>query len=289
MIIHGGIERAGSTFLQEVVFPRLRLNRYDAEYSRKLKLLGRDAISSLPKEITDGFKRLKGTKVVLSRESFFATHHHYTGETFYASELALSNAKTLLEEDLKLLMVLRRQDSAIDSMVKYKKRYVSAPNMLLADYPVRLDRFGRYSLSSQYARLLRSYDYYRSIAIARNMLGAQNVCVVLYEDLIHDPKKFFQVISEFFEEDLSALEALSCHRMNAHSSKYDDLVSGYVTMGPLLRAANNLSGFRLEKLLPKRAAALTDHSRQELLALFQQDNIKLANLLGIDLGKYGYC
>lgn len=289
MIIHGGIERAASTFLQEEVFPKLGVYRYDPGFSRNLKRLGYEAISGLPIEIREGFERLGETKRVLSWEGFFGIHHHYTGERFYACDLALSNAKTLLGYGLKLFVVLRRQDAAIESMIKYKRRYLTAPDMLLADYPVKTDLFGRYCLSSQYARLLRSYDYYRSISFAQNLLGPQNVCVAIYEDLVQDPGAFFKTISKFFEEDLSGLEDLSRIRVNKESTKYTDLIEQYVPMGPLLRFVNNVSGFRLEKLLPKRASALSDQSREDLRAVFREDNRKLANLLGIDLGKYGYC
>lgn len=289
MIIHGGLERAASTFLQEKVFPFLDTYRYDADAAPALRALGRDSVAHLDAAVRDRFATVYNTKVLLSSEQFWCRYHHFLGRPPYSSELALTNILALASPPVKLLMILRRQDDAIDSIVRYKQRFLSKPNMLIADYPVKPNFFGVYRIASQYGRLLRTYDYYMAMSLAANILGKENVTIAVYEDLAHDPGAFFDRLSESFEEDMSRFVACAETRVNSESAKYENLVDGYVPMGHIMRKVNNLTGCRLEKLLPKRPSALTDRQRAELMAVFREGNRKLADFFDIDLGKYGYC
>ena len=212
----------------------------------------------------------------------------YTGRLLSDPRVAFANLNELYGRACKILIVIRRQDTAIDSMIRYKQRYLSNPRMYLMDYPVRISLFGSYRAEGLYGRLLDAYNYYRNLFLLLPVFGKDNIHVLLYEDLMQDPAKFFQDLGVCFGENLDFMVSGVDQRENVRSRKYDDLPAGYVPMGHLVRKLNNLSGFRLEKLLPKRSYGLPPEDAEKIMAIFGSENSKLDDLFGLRLARYGY-
>jgi hypothetical protein len=125
--------------------------------------------------------------------------------------------------------------------------------------------------------------------MAAAILGRDRLHVLVYEDLAADPGAFFGALGEALGEDLSRFAGREFERVNQTSWKYAQLTGRYVPMGHFFRRINNLSGYRLERLLPGRQAVFSEQDRARLLDVFREDNRRLARFLDLDLARYGYC
>jgi hypothetical protein len=135
---------------------------------------------------------------------------------------------------------------------------------------------------------MESYDYYRALSEIIALFGKENIFVIPYEDLANNRKSFFRRLSVCFDQDLSMLTTECDDRVNIRSRKYDRLPREYVSMGHFLRKLNNLSGYRLEKLLPARKAGITPGFRNDLMARFVEGNRHLDDIFNLNLNRYGY-
>ncbi len=289
VVVHGGLERAASTFLQRVVFPALTSYSYREDLVQDLSRIGERHISQIPAKVRDRLGALKHTRSLVSSEGIVTTRCAYDADYIVDPSLTLLNLKALFGGQTRLLLVIRRQDKAIDSMLRYKQRYLSDPDMFLMDYPARRSSLtGATHFESLGGRLLDSYCYYRSLAAAIEILGKGNVTVLVYEDLVNNPHVFFSGLGKLLGEDSEWLTGLAGTRVNEVSDKYEKLPGGYVPMGHIMRRLNNLSGYRLEKILPSRRSALNKDRSERILELFRDENRLLAELFDLDIEKYGY-
>jgi hypothetical protein len=288
-VVHGGLEKAASSYLQQVVFPNIEGFDYRADLRDHLLALGAAHADHLPSETVDSLAPLRGRRALLSAEGLVCLRRAYTRGMPRDPIVCLFNIRRILGAETRLLMVIRRQDSAVDSMIRYKQRYLADPDSFLVDFPVRRSRLtGVWKSASLTDRLLDSYNYYRHMSLAAEILGRDNVVILVYEEMIEDPARFYCRLGEVFGTNLSEYGQETASRINARSEKYSRLPDGYVPMPHLVRRLNNLTRYRLEKVLPRRRRALTDDRRHEILGIFREDNRRLANMFGLRLGDYGY-
>ena len=288
-IVHGGIEKAASSLLQQTIFPNLTAYRYLADYRSHLVGLGRASKDDIPAEAREAFQALADSNTLISSEGFVCLRRAYGGYLAAEPSLALLNLRDLVGGPVRLLLVLRRQDSAVESMVRYKQRYFADPHSFLADFPAQRSRLtGMWSYGGLSDRLLQSYNYDQFIAIACGILGAENISILLYEDLRNEPLTFYKKLGDLVGEDLTHYVTRPPAVVNSTSSKYDALPSRFVPMPHLVRRLNNLTKHRLEKVLPQRDYALPPETRSEIRTIFAESNRRLSQRMDLDLDKYGY-
>jgi hypothetical protein len=288
-VFHLGMTRCASTFLQLEVFPLLTRREFIRDgLSRKITALGYAHCSQMDEQVVKPFRELAGKSVLLSNEGILCTKRAYTGKLFWEDTLVIANLKELYGENCKILVVIRRQDTIIESMIRYKQRYISDANMLLVDFPVRRSVFGALRYEALFDKLLSSYNYYRSLVPLLTLFGKDRLFVLPYEQLIADKRAFFGRLSECMDEDLTHLADRNLPRRNEKSKKLANLPEGYVKMGHVARKLNNLTGHRLEKLLPTHNRALDEKQSQDVLKPFLEDNRRLDGLFGLNLKSYGY-
>lgn len=285
-VIHVGIPRGASTFLQKRIFPNVPGYRYVREPN--FEALGHGHLDVLDAELRDAFRSFADQNVILSQESSLFRFAIYTGRFHPDPRIIFSNIHELYGRNCMIVMVIRRQDTAIDSMIRFKQRYLSNPSMYLMDYPVRTSIFGVHKASGLYGKLLDAYNYHSNVFLLLPAFGKENIRILLYEDLINDPAKFFRGLSECFGADLTPLISSAQERENVRHHKYENLPKGYVPMGHILRKLNNLSGYRLEKLLPERKFGLPPDDAKGIMKIFADQNRLLDDLFGLGLQRYGY-
>lgn len=123
---------------------------------------------------------------------------------------------------------------------------------------------------------------------AFELLGPERVTLLTHEELVDKPESFFARLSKVFDTNIGLLVENSTEKVNVRSAKYTNLPKSYVPMSHIVRRLNNLSGNRLEKLLPSRKSGLTDKMKKEVLDIFRESNKQLSELFKINLNEYGY-
>ena len=284
-VVHVGIQRGASTFLQKQIFPQIPGYSYDA--SVVLRDYGHAHLDAMTPGKSQLLKAFANRNVILSDEGALFTGSIYTGRLKADSRIIFSNLAEAFGQNCRIFIMIRRQDTAIDSMVRYKQRYLSDPSTFLADYPVSQSIFGTYKSEGLYGKLLDSYNYYRHLMMLRPFFG-RSVHIGLFEEMRAEPNKFFAGLSRLFEVDVGHLAGQTKKVENEKSKKYSGLPPAYVPMGHLVRKLNNLSGHRLEKLLPSRKSAIEPDMAADILKIFRDDNRRLDELLGLGLDRYGY-
>ncbi len=269
-VFHLGMTRCASTFLRTEVFPMLTKREYiRTGPCEDIRVLGYAHSSQMDDEVLNPFKALAGQSVLLSNASILCEKRAFSGKFSWEDTFVVANVKELYGDNCKILVVIRRQDSIIESMIRHKQRYISDPDMLLADFPVKRTIFGSMKSESLYDKLLSSYNYYRSLVPLLPLFGKDRLFVLPYEQLVADRPAFFARLSECLEEDLTHLAEANLPRRNdGTSKKYSDLPKGYVKMGHVARKINNLTGHRLEKLLAAHRRALDEKQSKDVLNRF---------------------
>ena len=284
-VFHLGMTRSASTFLQLEVFPNLAKREYLKRF--RISPLGYSHLSQMDQSIVKRFSDLAGRPVLLSQETIMCTKRVYTGKFLWDDNIVMANLKELYGEDCKILIIIRRQDTIIESMIRYKQRFLSDANMFLVDFPVKRSMYGTLKFESLFDKLISSYNYYRSIVPLLPLFGKDQIHIIPYEQLVSDKEGFLFSSWRLFE-DLTRFARTNLPRRNTSSHKYANLPNGYIRMGHLARKINNLTGYRLEKFLPAQSSALPAHQAAEIRQAFAEDNRRLDQLFDLGLSSYGY-
>ena len=216
LILHIGLPKTGSTFLQKEVFPRIEslsffydrlpLQRYFPNAGKNFRDLIRDLIHS-----KKPLERMLGRWIVIAiarRRKFLLTNENisikphsiwrrkgHSPDSFFRW---LNDLKRSTNRPVKLIFGIRRWDDWFAS------RYAqSAPNLRKfgqADFERRLAKILGQNIaqSTMYGWL----DYRQITTRLHEILGEENVLVYRLEDLAEDPLVVVRGVFDLVEEDL---------------------------------------------------------------------------------------
>jgi hypothetical protein len=220
-VIHAGFQKCASTFLQKQIFPCLknRQMKDNSLYADLGKLYLEDIrhdspIFRLPFE--DGY--------LLSNDSFMAYDLPLAWRKYgdaMRKDIFISNITHLFKDRGKLLFIIRRQDSIMESWLKWG--HFQKGEYFFVDYPVTgsvLDEYrephkGKYygydvkiyqkahlvnKYGTTYTHFFDYFDIFKRIAVK---IDKSRICILLFEDLENDQRKFYRELGDFIDEDLS--------------------------------------------------------------------------------------
>ncbi|HEX5116910.1 MAG TPA: sulfotransferase [Pseudonocardiaceae bacterium] len=208
VILHVGIHRTGTTFLQKHYFPFLE----------GVHFVHQEVYSDPPADSTTGLlKRIVDTNplfldlaaeqealerslapaeqstVVISMEQWF-------GSLWYGFYNNLDNSQKFkyLFPEARIILTIRRQDMLLESLYRQILRGYAYPTvdtfLNLADGRfLELDQ-GHRSFPSVSPRTLDFYPYFRNYS---SLFGEENVLVLPFERMIQDPDGFFETLCGF--------------------------------------------------------------------------------------------
>lgn len=206
--------------------------------------------------------------------------------------------------DAKILLIIREQKDWLYSAWKQTINDGGA---------VGLEAFIRPAVRRPQVRVppprLAYLDYGHEIRFLHDMFGAENVCVLPMELLIRDFARFKADLAALCDLDPRTMPAPALSRRN-ESSKLSSLYAEYVFNRFVLRTPTSLGGMvnadtRLGRSLQalrdgvsRRLPELPAHTRMadrykvKLAAMvgdrFHRTNAEASELIGVDLGGYGY-
>lgn len=200
----------------------------------------------------------------------------------------------------KILLTVRNQLSAIKSQYLWSLRGLSQP--WLSSFPMR--DFNKYvqgavrnpGLRGRYMNFLQKFDYGAIAKKYATIIGAENIKILLFEDLVSDKEKFTREFSEFVGIDKETTLGLLAdnHKNPAFTQRqltyyYMKAVSLPLGVQYLTRAWK-LPAF-IQNYLSKGQGSgvqLNDTSMKLLKEHYMSGNQYLVDTFGVTLARYGY-
>ena len=188
-IFHIGYPKCASTFLQEVIFPRLKTWNYIRDQDEYMAFF-RNPYYKLQNEMS----YLKNERNVISHEVITGPIYPciISDSHYMEREYGLSNTLRVIKDSGYILVVIRRQDDWLESILKSSPVFSGDPKNVFLDYPIKYSKKSPYLLSRRYGNfLVESIDYYKLFIRISSQIGRERIKILLYEDLVHDPMFFF--------------------------------------------------------------------------------------------------
>jgi hypothetical protein len=300
-IIHAGFSRCASTFLLTHVFPKLKKSRFieKPDYADLGQLYLEDIPSDSPIH-----KLGQDENILISEKNYTAYNLPLAWRKYghrLRADIFISNITNLFRQRGKLLFIIRRQDDLIESVMRMEHAFMKGKYYFL-DFPVTssiydnpdIKIYKKERLSNRHGiTYTHTYDYFDIFRRLSSKIDKQRIHILLYEDLKHDPQKFYKQLGNIFEEDLTSI-------INQVLPKERESKDESAIVSPSLRKYMvNQKYSKLRKIVPpgiKKAARaffsneihLEDSFRQDLMKLYTQNNQRLGSDYNLDLKKYGY-
>ncbi len=275
-IIHIGYPKAGSSFLQELIFPEVEHYSYISD---------RHLTAHLGKtywfDSQDEHQRIFGNKTdyIVSREQLSSpTYSMLQSRNYRFPTMALSNLIQFYKDRGVFIVVLRRQDSLIESFLRFKSSYFASERSLFLDF--FMGRPGLNRLAFNNGMLLESFDFLSNLLPLISVVGQRRVKILLFEDLVERPEVFLDGLGSVFDQDLGHLLGETKKRINASKPTAKP-------GGPILAALDRRLNGCISRVLPERKVALSASLRRRLMELYGPGNEKLFALAGLE-NRYGY-
>lgn len=297
-ILHFGFSRSASTFLATKVFPT---TSYELKKSENYLELGMRYLKDIKnKEIFD----LQNQKdYILSCGSFFNPEIPFAWREYgrcFQKNILISNIKKFFKNNEKFLFVIRRQDKAAGSWMRYTTPYHNKEHIFL-DYP--FVKTGSYIMTEQGNFLskklgtlknkigvtyLHTFDYYDIISRIDTEIDKTRIKILIYEDLQYNPEKFFAELGEFIGEDLSQFVN---NNKKVRNSEFDlniiKIIQEDNPLSSVKKFIPNFVKFNIKKLFFFKRQE-NNKFDQEIMNLFKDGNQRLAENYDLDIKKYGY-
>lgn len=275
-----GFPKCGSTYLVKKVYPNLKSIKF--QYIESIDNSFRDA------RISD----LGPGNFGLSYEHNLLIHHvgfsHVLSPILSKKFHRNSFVKLLstVPDETKIIFQIRRQDKLTQSFFqKCAPSIITKPFDIFLDFPKKELGGGAYKLNNKIGMLfIDSFNFYAPVEVAASLFNIENLHVMALEELQNEPEKYFEKLSNIFDEDLRFLAAgyKDCvNTSEAYRIRYPYWIRS--ALSPLLNYLQPI-----KKILPKRKMTLSDKERGLILDYFADSNRRLSNEFNLDLGRFGY-
>ena len=307
VFIHIGHHKTGSTFLQKKVFknhPNIKLiNRYEAQkvflkkgsffFERKIaRKWFSEQVSSLQKE--------QNRIIVISDEELSGNIHTGGNGGYLAKEVADRLFSVI--PDAHILIFIRNQFEIIESAYRQyiKKGGTFSVNRYLFDTTGHYHRFPQFSFDH--------FEYNHVIKYYTSLFGADNVHIFIYEKMRENISLFF---NDFFSElgipPLDYMEKIVQKRVNEKFSfasvALARITNRFYGADPINRRVilnipffyktckrfyKRLDNISLIKSFDREKRMLSKKAVDHIALRYRDSNRELSDMLGVDLGVYGY-
>lgn len=307
IIIHAGFPKCASTFLQKQIFPQLKNYEFvdGAPYADLGTLYLEDISKTSPV-----LKLPEKENVVISLEDYM----HYDLPMAWRKygnwarkDIFISNIKKLFLEKGKFIFVIRKQDSLIESWLKYEPFFRKGEYFFL-DWPMTssvLDKYEKEHKGKKYGYDVKIYkksfpvnkygvtythtfDYFDIFKRIAAGIDKKRICILLIEDLHEEPEKFYFKLGDFLGEDLSHFVGSNIPKENVSQNTAE-------IRNPIVQKLFAPSAHLAPKFLRKfsrqilsQKASLSEKFKKEIMSLYKENNQRLAQDFDLDLERYDY-
>ena len=305
IIIHIGLHKTGTTFLQAMVFPELKnifarslhmlpksesspfnqilTGKFADMNAQELEYLKRDIYNYVDSSVND-------SNIILSREDL-TCHFHWE----YNQEKNEKIFNTLKEffPDAEFFFVIRKQDSWINSMYAQVRKYSHLAFLNLNEFIGYKN--GKFIENKKYLDI-QNVDWNKIIEFVEHKFGKENIYILPYEMFKENPKKFLKRfyehynIESYYPENNEIINKRQACFSSTLYSKY--LYYRYKMPAKMQKILEkNDKGFlkwsqniNIKVKIPK----LSKKQAKQVMEIHKENNKKLAEYIGMDLSQYGY-
>ena len=288
-ILHIGYPKCASTFLQEVIFPKLSSREFII-CSETQRILATTYYHDLPDDLL--FFRLGRSRYIYSSEGFLQCCYHWSSGCVeaYEREISISNITRVFRDFGTILIVIRRQDELVESLCKASAGRFKNPDNVFIDFPIR-----RYNNWQQCYKLVTrrgfmftdSFDYYKWVMRIVSELGKERVHVLVYEDLVWNSSRFFENLGSVVGENIEHLRKSSDERRQVSPSTSVVIPQRLDALAARVKKYMPRQSVYVKAVLSKRHVVRKKY-KQELLRLFTDSNRALSREFSLGLDRYGY-
>lgn len=299
IIIHVGLMKTATTTLQKRVFPQHEELYYlgGPDYQHEAIRQAMGAILLQDRLQYDQIyhegqiwnilndARNQGKPVLLSEESL---------TTLSVDRLTKADRMVGLFGDIRIVLCLRRPEDLMTSFYSESIKQLNTRTHRLPTIDNWLEQEWSVKRATRHTRFL---DFSRLIRCYQNLVGEENVCVLLFEDLREEPAEYARQLSEFIGiSPQRTLELLQVHKENKSVNQLDYTL---IKHSNLLGHRGGKGHFRQYiprpiKEMVKRSMSgtkrfsMSDEWRERIRAYCREENRDLCKLIGSGPERYDY-
>lgn len=280
-VIHIGLPKCGSTFLQERIFPHLTSMPY-IEDNEAEDILAKNSFDDLPEDLI--FFQKRGERYCFSHEglSDYVMSPEIGFTKYSHRHNCLTNLRRIFDSEGRFILQIRRQDLMVQSIFQHNApSFIYRPEDIFIDYPAQNLGSGAVKLRKRVGLIyFETLDFFRIV----ERLGPDRVDVLLLEELSDDPAAYFQRLGKIMGEDLGHF-AQNRQRVNVSHAEATRYPQALGFMKPLVR---KLGLANLASRVLRRRMELSPDFAAKILKDYEYGNRKLQKLYGLPMEKYGY-
>jgi hypothetical protein len=297
-LIHIGLPKCASTFLQTVIFPNIKevdiyINSFTERLPKHMDFIYRLSVNYDSLKDQDGKEcQLKneellqaslGTfKVKISEKRHLISSEGLVGSVLNPALCAsqLSNYLGQSAPNSRILIVVRNQKDWMQSI--YKQMFVMRQGIL--NSPEFNVIYG--DASSDALIKYRELDWSLIASTYIREFGDKNVFVIPYELLRQDPNRFLKILRDWAEVDIDVQEGWMNKIVDPNHLSIKKIVKEFQSIVSLGDTIKNI--MRINSLRKKHAEYILGDETNVVLEELTEANKNLQNFCTVDLKKLGY-
>ncbi len=312
IILHVGLHKTGSTFLQKQIFPFLQdvyftgtylentdYDRFHREfwhlginYKNNSKFTDEKEFLEIKMYVSSFINNIEENNFLFSFETLFGNCWKSYHNNFDNTELL----KQIFPE-AKIFIVIRKQDDWIKSAYVHYAYKGANPVSINSFIGYKKENFNK----SEHINI-QDLNWTKYIENYMEKYGRENVFVLPYELLKNNPEQFLTNFYDFFElkqyfpneyKKENEGPALNVKKVKPLSFSYNNFIDNLQNNKLKSFIIKNdrgikyfLNKFQIEDNYSNQK--LTENQKEQILKIHEESNRKLSKLIGIDLGQYGY-
>jgi len=309
LFIHVGLRKAASTTLQKGLFAKLPQINHFGMWLNDTTRFADPQVSDLIHRIilSDGVNYDRAAARALADQAVLSKLDPAKINTLsdeklggfwrgYADRRLIAERLKDVFGDIRIILMVREQvDHFLANYIALGGEYKLAPDRLRVRLPVtdHLEYMMRYPDYEQLGHLKAG----RLAGMYADIVGRENVCVLLFEEMRDDLPAFARRIGGFLGVDAAAVVACLLGR-HENPRRQTQLMLAYRSLRSHLFPGTSLSALLpksvqtgFERMLARGAKshiALPAEWIERLRVYYAEDNAQLARSFGLDLARWGY-
>ena len=300
VIIHIGLPKTGTTFLQTRVFPFLndvfeKNSQLVYEYKQtpfnnlingKFKTLNQKDFEGLKKEIHKFINEsVKDSTILISREQFSRYMHWMQNDEI--NTILFKRLKEIFP-DAKFFFVIRKQDEWVDSIYNQQ---VKQPELNIPTLNEFIGyKAGNFNKNEKYLDI-QNTNWCKIIEFIENKFGKNSVFTLPYELFKENLNEFLKNFYEHFNIEPfypQKQELLNCRQELLPLPILKKYTIFKKSLPCKLKIFVDKNDRTLQKLFYKKIQKFSKGQAKQIMQIHKENNKKLAKIIGMDLSLYGY-